>query len=313
MSNNLPNIDQHLQHLLENYQANPSGAMWKKMSYGLFKKDASEFVSFKKLTKTFNSPASIGLKLKVAAAYAAAACFAVGVVFGTAVGINQLTTSTTVEKNDSVKAIEKPLTKELPVAAYTEPKEDLIPNKTSSPVKNVINHSVVPMNNVVPMNGISSHPETAVNSLPVAENSKQSLINYIQERTSDNSVKAEAKKEITSEEVQQVISELNASNANNEVESSTVEETAYKIEIPNVFTPNNDGYNDKFEIKNIEHYPVNSLVVADRNGKVVYECNGYKNDWTADNLEKGTYFYIFTYTEKSKSRSVIKGVITILR
>ena len=229
------------------------------------------------------------------------------------IGINQLVKPSVVEKNDSVKAIEKPVSKELPEVIYTEPKKEVAQNTPSHPLKNEIKPSLAPMNNTVPIINSSNHTENTVNSSPMADNSKQSLINYIQERTLDNTPKVEVKKEITSEEVQQVISELNASKDDSNVEQSIVEEAIYKIEIPNVFTPNNDGYNDRFEIKNIDHYPVNSLVIADRNGKVVYECNGYKNDWTAENLEKGTYFYIFTYTEKSKSRSVIKGVITILR
>ncbi len=59
--------------------------------------------------------------------------------------------------------------------------------------------------------------------------------------------------------------------------------------IPNVFTPNDDGYNEYFKVLNIE--PNTKIVITNRWGVKVFESNNYQNDWRADNLPEGVYFY----------------------
>ncbi|OFX77610.1 MAG: hypothetical protein A2X12_09160 [Bacteroidetes bacterium GWE2_29_8] len=81
------------------------------------------------------------------------------------------------------------------------------------------------------------------------------------------------------------------------------------IEIPNVFTPNNDDVNQYFEIKNIEQYPNSKLIVIDRWGKTVYESNNYKNDWDSKKNAGGTYFYFLEMEDGIK----YKGIITVLK
>jgi gliding motility-associated-like protein len=59
--------------------------------------------------------------------------------------------------------------------------------------------------------------------------------------------------------------------------------------IPNVFTPNGDGSNDVFEIRNL---PSNSSVtITNRWGKEVYRSSDYQNDWSADSISDGIYYY----------------------
>jgi len=70
-----------------------------------------------------------------------------------------------------------------------------------------------------------------------------------------------------------------------------------ELEIPNAFTPNGDGFNDRFVVKGLEGYPNNTLTVFNRWGNIVYQQNGYNNDWngvnnSGDNLPDGTYFII---------------------
>jgi len=72
--------------------------------------------------------------------------------------------------------------------------------------------------------------------------------------------------------------------------------TANGIFIPNVFTPNNDGKNDVFEIVNLPTSSANqaSLVVTNRWGKQVYQNDsyGYHNSWWNGGSEAdGIYFY----------------------
>jgi gliding motility-associated-like protein len=62
-----------------------------------------------------------------------------------------------------------------------------------------------------------------------------------------------------------------------------------EIFIPNIFTPNADGSNDTFFIR---HLPANSSVfITNRWGKEVYSSSDYQNDWTADNISDGVYYF----------------------
>lgn len=91
-------------------------------------------------------------------------------------------------------------------------------------------------------------------------------------------------------------------------------ETAFEpaIGIPNLVSPNNDGINDRFEIRNIEKYPDNELVIFDRRGKVVFRAVSYANDWAAEGLSDGAYFYRFAVREGSKQK-IFTGNINVMR
>ncbi|MCC6182937.1 MAG: gliding motility-associated C-terminal domain-containing protein [Bacteroidia bacterium] len=75
--------------------------------------------------------------------------------------------------------------------------------------------------------------------------------------------------------------------------------------IPEIFTPNGDGKNDGFVIKNIENYPNNKLKIFNRWGNLVYQKDGYLNEFdgfanTGDQVGKnklpaGTYYVILEY------------------
>ncbi|NJO88336.1 MAG: T9SS type B sorting domain-containing protein [Chloroflexia bacterium] len=81
------------------------------------------------------------------------------------------------------------------------------------------------------------------------------------------------------------------------------------------FTPNDDGFNDYWVVKNIELYPDNFVKIFDRNNVLVYQKRSYDNSWegtytkTGQKLPSGTYFYII---ELSGGAQVYKGVVTIL-
>ena len=62
--------------------------------------------------------------------------------------------------------------------------------------------------------------------------------------------------------------------------------------IPNVFTPNNDGYNDSFYIRNLPESGT-EVIISNRNGSVVFETNNYTIDnlWDGDDLADGIYYY----------------------
>lgn len=87
---------------------------------------------------------------------------------------------------------------------------------------------------------------------------------------------------------------------------------AREVEVPNVITPNGDGKNDKFFVRNLEYYPQAKLYIYNRWGQEVYLSNDYLNDWSADNLESGNYFYhLFVYDQGIENQ--YKGTVKVIR
>ncbi len=78
--------------------------------------------------------------------------------------------------------------------------------------------------------------------------------------------------------------------------------------VTNVFSPNGDGHNETFYIENIEYF-ANSLIIFDRWGTPVYEASNYKNNWRANGLPDGTYFYVLRIDNEAD----LNGQVTILR
>lgn len=75
-----------------------------------------------------------------------------------------------------------------------------------------------------------------------------------------------------------------------------------------ILTPNNDGFNDFFEIEDINAYSNCKVVIFDSWGIEVFSSDSYKNDWNGDNLETGAYYYVIE-TDKGET----KGNVNILR
>ncbi|MEX2233860.1 MAG: gliding motility-associated C-terminal domain-containing protein, partial [Cyclobacteriaceae bacterium] len=64
------------------------------------------------------------------------------------------------------------------------------------------------------------------------------------------------------------------------------------IFIPNVFTPNGDGSNDVFFIRNLPPAPtINQLMISNRWGKEVFASENYQNNWEGEGAADGIYFY----------------------
>lgn len=93
--------------------------------------------------------------------------------------------------------------------------------------------------------------------------------------------------------------------------------------VPNIFTPNDDGFNDVFEIPCLdsELYPENSLIIYNQWGDVVFEASPYRNQpptaWNGNlkneegkPLPDATYFYFLT---PGPGATVLKGFVEIFR
>jgi gliding motility-associated-like protein len=79
--------------------------------------------------------------------------------------------------------------------------------------------------------------------------------------------------------------------------TSTVFVRVYKkITIPNTFSPNGDGINDRWDIDALITYPESITQVFDRYGQQVFQSTGYARPWDGANngkpLPPGTYYYI---------------------
>ncbi len=121
------------------------------------------------------------------------------------------------------------------------------------------------------------------------------------------------------------------------VYTATVDILPVNLFIPNVFTPNGDGVNDTFVIREGEAkqdnnnnngyksitgdysqyktinelYETSELVVFNRQGRIVYKSSNYQNDWDGGNLPDGTYFYVLKCHGFKTKKAVYKGSVAI--
>lgn len=82
--------------------------------------------------------------------------------------------------------------------------------------------------------------------------------------------------------------------------------------IPNVITPNGDGYNDSFTIRGLELYPDSQIKIFDRYGKIFVDRKVGTNfiwdgKYMGRNLPSGDYWYIIEIDQENR----ITGHVTI--
>ncbi|MFK7983590.1 MAG: gliding motility-associated C-terminal domain-containing protein, partial [Saprospiraceae bacterium] len=85
--------------------------------------------------------------------------------------------------------------------------------------------------------------------------------------------------------------------------------------VPNIITPNGDGYNDAFVVPCLETYPKNTIRIFNRWGDEVFAAAPYNNNWEGtykfSPLPNGTYFYFITLTNDPLDQ--LNGYFTIYR
>ncbi len=111
---------------------------------------------------------------------------------------------------------------------------------------------------------------------------------------------------------------------NNEVlreESFYIYDEGFNIELPNVFTPNNDGNNDFYGILEnegaSEFVAQSSLEIRDRNGILLFNGNGLTDRWDGNfnnrEMANGVYFYLFNYQDICGNINEAKGFLHLQR
>lgn len=83
--------------------------------------------------------------------------------------------------------------------------------------------------------------------------------------------------------------------------------------IPNVIKPDFDHKNDYFVIRTWGKFEKVNLVIFNRWGDHVYESSDYRNDWSSEGLNSGTYYYIVRATDKFNKEHVYRGYIQVIK
>ena len=83
--------------------------------------------------------------------------------------------------------------------------------------------------------------------------------------------------------------------------------------IPNTFTPNGDGVNDKWIIKGLDGYVKPTISIFNRNGQLIFQSTGYANPFDGTFKGKQLPAAVYYYIIDLKNNNRLSGNLTILR
>ncbi|MBS1566842.1 MAG: gliding motility-associated C-terminal domain-containing protein, partial [Bacteroidetes bacterium] len=87
-----------------------------------------------------------------------------------------------------------------------------------------------------------------------------------------------------------------------------------KVSVPNAFSPNGDGINDRWVIDGLDTYPESVTEVYNRYGQLVFRSRGYPRPWdgtyNGKPLPVGTYYYII---DRKNGFPLLSSWVAILR
>ncbi len=96
--------------------------------------------------------------------------------------------------------------------------------------------------------------------------------------------------------------------------SSMFLKVLFKPVVPNTFTPNGDGVNDRWDILYIDSYPGAIVEVYNTTGHLMFRSVGYNVPWDGtlkgQALPAGTYYFV---VNPKNGRAKMSGYVTILR
>ena len=98
-----------------------------------------------------------------------------------------------------------------------------------------------------------------------------------------------------------------------EVFASTEVYSSTHKDIMHLFTPNNDGFNDYWELPDLAEWGKCDVRVFTRTGKLVYANKNYNNDWDGTSngnpVPEGAYYFVI----KTEKAGDVKGTVNIVR
>ncbi len=87
--------------------------------------------------------------------------------------------------------------------------------------------------------------------------------------------------------------------------------------IPNAFTPNGDGRNDKFEVLTLDNYKLLHLLIYNRWGQLVFKAEGAYKGWDGtfkgEPQPAGTYVYHLELQAPRRPKISLKGTLLLIR
>ncbi|MBR9776502.1 MAG: DUF11 domain-containing protein [Cytophagales bacterium] len=89
--------------------------------------------------------------------------------------------------------------------------------------------------------------------------------------------------------------------------------TILPLFIPNVFKPDGDGKNETFVIRAAHRFERLELVIFNRWGDIVYSSKDYQNNWYAEGLLPGTYYYQVKGVDFDKKEKQYKGWVQVIK
>ncbi|WP_348798869.1 T9SS type B sorting domain-containing protein [Flavobacterium adhaerens] len=92
--------------------------------------------------------------------------------------------------------------------------------------------------------------------------------------------------------------------------------TSYKVfvlDYPRFFTPNNDGFNDTWEIQNLDTLSVSMIAIFDRYGKLLKQLNPAGNGWNGTFNGKELPADDYWFSIQIENDKIIKGHFSLIR
>ncbi|PLW94059.1 MAG: hypothetical protein C0592_04200 [Marinilabiliales bacterium] len=77
------------------------------------------------------------------------------------------------------------------------------------------------------------------------------------------------------------------------------------LSIPAIISPNNDGFNDAFVVDNLVNYPGTSIEIYNSQKELVFQSEDYQNDWNADGLPDGPYYYLLKFADGISQEGIV--------
>lgn len=297
--NNKINLDDLLKEEMGNLSPEPPANLWQNISSKL------PDVATTSSTTTAAAKTVVGVSVKSAViAVATIAAGAVGYVLYTSSNnkpSNNTQNSTVNETQYEVKTGDKnQIAEEVTLTKQTA----VLPETTSTKKHKKVKNKIIARGDF-PEEEVSvdfSAPTSTQNNKKLLQNEEVVSVTADQQNTKTNT-----------EDLQQE----NTHVPNSSITPNTASEEFLKPNIPNVFTPNNDGYNDEFVIT-IENEVLYDLKITDAKGNVIFESKDKNKHWNGTNqksgeyCEPGVYVMAFRYQLNGmKEPKVEKGLILL--
>lgn len=300
--NNKINLDDLLKEEMGNLSPEPPANLWQNISSQL------PDVATTSSTTTAAAKTVVGVSVKSAViAVATIAAGAVGYVLYTS---SNNTSSSNTEKENTTLIQRLPEAKNVdenqtydetnPITQTTEAPKTVSSTTKSKKTQNKLTTDGGFLEEDVPVDYPA--PSTTQNNNDEVQKDESKAINAEQQRDQTTAEKTQPENKHTP--------------GNSSIPNTTSEEFL-KPNIPNVFTPNNDGYNDEYVIT-IENELLYDLKITDAKGNVVFESKDKNNHWNGTNqktgeaCEPGVYVMAFRYQLNGmKEPKVEKGLILL--